>query len=150
MNWDNEKEFNTFQRGLQFQDFVCDILYEQGIILQNYSSKKYQFEIGENKQGFEIKLDNRCTDTNRLSIEVAEKKISDKNWNSSGIYSKGNSWLYIHGNYQKIFIFSKNILIMLHQSGKYEEAIAHDTVKKFYLPIEDAQKWACKIIERIE
>ena len=146
--WEHDKTFNTFQRGLEFQDFICEILFKEGIIVQNFSSKKYQYEIGENKQGFEIKLDALCTKTKRLSIEIAEKKNSNnQEWINSGIYGIGNSWMYIQGNYEIIFIFPKNILVALHKSKKYEEVESHGTIKKFYLPFDESEKWASKIIK---
>ena len=141
------KRTTVFSEGIEFQDFVCEQLAKENIILQNLSSKKYQFKIGENLQGFEIKLDNLCTETGRLSIEVAEKfKAENFDWIKSGIYRNDNSWLYIHGNYKIIFIFAKNLLQGLHKSRKYEYAET-PTVKKFYLPILDAKKYAAKWIE---
>jgi N6-adenosine-specific RNA methylase IME4 len=90
-------------------------------------SKKFQYEIGENLQGFEIKYDARCTGdrgtlaTNQLSIEIAEKtKDSNLNYIDSGIYRNDNSWLYIQGNYMMFWIFSKRILKLLHKSGRYK------------------------------
>lgn len=146
----NSGHDDSFEVGNEFQDFVCIELAKQGIILQNINSKKFQFETGENLQGFEIKYDSRCTGdkgsvpTNQLSIEIAEKtKAENFRFIDSGIYRKDNSWLYIHGNYTMFWIFSKNILQGLHRAGRYKE---HElpTVKKFYLPISDADKYCCK------
>jgi len=146
----NSGHNDSFEIGNEFQDFVCMELAKQNIILQNINSKKFQFEVGENLQGFEIKYDSRCTGdsgstpTNRLSIEIAEKtKAANPVYISSGIYRNDNSWLYIQGNYMCFWIFSKNLLQKLHQSGRYEE---HElpTVKKFYLPLLDADKYCAK------
>ena len=146
----NSGHGNSFEVGNEFQDFVCIELAKQSIILQNINSKKFQFNIGENLQGFEIKFDSRCTGdngtsaTNRLSIEIAEKtQAVNMNYVASGIYRQDNSWLYIQGNYMNFWIFSKNILQGLHKSGRYEQ---HNlpTVKKFYLPIADADKYCAK------
>ena len=62
---------DSFEIGLEFQDFVTRKLAATGLYIQNYGSKKYQYEYGENQQGFEIKYDELCTKTYRLSIEVA-------------------------------------------------------------------------------
>lgn len=107
----------------------------------------YQFGTGENKQGIEIKLDNDVTDTNKISIEIAEKsKASNSEYVPSGIYRNDNSWLYIQGNPKMIFIFSKNILRLLHRSGRYhDDTLA--TLKRFLMPIADARKYAAKVIE---
>lgn len=116
------KSKTSFQDGLEFQDFVCEKLANHGLFLQNTLSRKYQFELGENLQGWEIKLDNRCTETGRLSIEIAEKSRADiKVWTASGIYRNDNSWLYVQGNYEMLFIFSKTFLKRLHGTKRYEE-----------------------------
>lgn len=144
----DSKDKNSFQNGLEFQDFVCVELAKQGIVLQNLSSRKYQYSVGENLQGFEIKLDTRFLETGRLSIETAEKSnTSMLSWTASGIYRLDNSWLYIQGNYQRFYIFAKSLLIGLHKGGKYQEDESHGTVKKFYLPLCDADKYCAKRID---
>lgn len=130
---------NPLEKGLAFQDFVCIELAKHHIILQNISSKKYQYEVGENLQGFEIKLDNNCTKTNRLSIEIAEKTCrEDPCWTHSGILRKDNSFMYFQGNYEAFWMFSKNWLI---RWLKFKEPKIKDyngTLQSFYLPIEVA------------
>ena len=146
----NSGHIDSFEVGNEFQDFVCIELAKQGIILQNINSKKFQFNVGENLQGFEIKYDARCTGdrgttaTNQLSIEIAEKTRADNSkFVPSGIYRNDNSWLYIQGNFKTFWIFSKKLLILLHRSGRYKE---HElpTIKKFYLPMEDADRFCAK------
>jgi hypothetical protein len=148
----NSGHADSFEIGDTFQDFVCIELAKEHIILQNINSKKFQYETGENLQGYEIKYDARCTGDNetkatgRLSIEIAEKtKAANVNYVKSGIYRSDNSWLYIQGNYHQFWIFAKNLLVMLHKSGRYPEAVM-PTVKKFYLPIKDADKYCAKKI----
>jgi hypothetical protein len=136
----------TFQRGLEFQDFVCVYLARSGIILQNLSSTKYQYAVGENLQGFEIKLDQRHTETGRLSIEIAEKSLaSNPRWVPSGIYRDDNSWLYIQGNYDSFYIFDKKLLRRYHEQKKPPEAEI-STMRKFYIQHEMADKLAAKHI----
>ena len=146
----NSGHIDSFEVGNEFQDFVCIELAKQGIILQNINSKKFQFNVGENLQGFEIKYDARCTGdrgttaTNQLSIEIAEKTRADNSkFVPSGIYRNDNSWLYIQGNFKTFWIFSKKLLILLHFSRRYKE---HElpTIKKFYLPLEDADSFCAK------
>jgi len=148
----NSGHDDSFEVGNCFQDFVCLELAKQNIILQNINSKKFQFTVGENLQGFEIKYDGRCTGdrrttpTNRLSIEIAEKtNAKNINWVPSGIYRNDNSWLYIQGNYMMFWIFNKNLLKVLHKSGRYKEG-DEPTIKKFYLPILEADKYCAKKI----
>jgi hypothetical protein len=147
MNYPDCKDKNSFNSGIEFEDYVCCALAREGIIIQNIHSKTFQYQTGENLQGFEIKLDRYFIGTGRLSIEVAEKtRADDKDWIPSGIYRKDRSWLYIQGNYERIYIFQKSILILLHRSERYKEDQT-PTVKKFYLPIKDAEKYCAKKIE---
>jgi len=148
----NSGHNDSLETGNKFQDFVCIELSKDHIILQNINSRKFQYETGENLQGFEIKYDARCTgdngtsQTGRLSIEIAEKtKAENINFVPSGIYRSDNSWLYIQGNYHQFWIFSKKILIMLHKSGRYNED-EMPTIKKYYLPISHADKYCAKKI----
>jgi len=130
---------HSLERGLEFQDFVCIELAKRSIILQNISSKKYQFDVGENLQGFEIKLDQRCTDTKRLSIEVEEKSSRDVSvWTPSGILREDNSILYIQGNYDCFWVFGKKWLRrwMDEKSPPVEEF--NGTIRRFFLNIEVA------------
>jgi len=144
-NYPDAKHSDTYTIGMEFEDFVRDKCSEIGLILQRFSSFKYQLERGDGRLD-EIKLDSRCTDTGRLSIEIAEKsKAANPSFVSSGIYADSDFWLYIQGNEHIIFIFPRNILKLLHKTGRYKE---HElpTIKKFYLPMADALKYAAKVI----
>jgi len=141
----DSKNPNSIQDGLEFQDFVMETLAkEHGIYIQNYSSKKYQLNKGENIQRFEIKLDMRCTETRRLSIEIAERTALDRPWVNSGIYAN-KSFFYVHGNFECFWIFITSFLQQL-EKVKQEEEYKYQhkeetTIKAFYLPIEDANKY---------
>jgi hypothetical protein len=146
-SYPNAKRANTFEEGMEFQDFVCTQLAKRGLLIQYYSSKKYQFERGENVQGVEVKLDNLCTKSGRLSIEIAEKsKANNLSYVPSGIYREDNTWLYAHGNYEYLWVFAKTTLKNLHVTGRYQE---HDklTIKTFYIPIADATKYAALVMD---
>lgn len=79
----NNKHKDGFEIGLEFQDFIItQLLRDYGIVIQPYSSKKFQFTVGESLQGYEIKYDARstgdctygyCEATNNVAIEVYEK-----------------------------------------------------------------------------
>ena len=135
---------HTVQPGNEFQDLVCTELGKRGIVFSNFVSKKYQLTVGENIQGFEIKLDNRFPDTRQLSIEIAEKSARDRpNWTPSGIYKQDNTWLYIQGCSSGFYIFAKSLLLLLHKDKKknYKEYEHNGTIKKFHLPLSDADKY---------
>jgi hypothetical protein len=48
--------------------------------------------------------------------------------------------MYIQGNYKGFWIFAKNILLLLHKTGRYQPHKL-PTISKFYLPVEDADKY---------
>jgi hypothetical protein len=139
---------SAFTVGLEFQDFVCLQLAKDNIILQNLGSKLYQLKIGENLQGFEIKYDERCTDTGRLSIEIAEKSRDDQAlpWTPSGILRNDNTWLYIQGNYQVVYIFAKTWLLRYFNERKPEVKEFNGTIRRFFLPFETAKIMAAKVL----
>jgi hypothetical protein len=145
----DSRDPDPVEAGNQFQDFVCSLLTREAIFLQMSTSKLYQYRVGETLQGVEIKLDRRCLETGRLSIEIAEKSRDEESlaWTPSGIYRADNSWLYIQGTYQRVYIFPKRFLVLLHESGKYEDVEFNGTIRRFFLPLEDADKYSARIIE---
>lgn len=143
---ENYKEM--LQKGLEYQDFITDLLLSEiGISLSTYSSKKYQYDIGENKQGIEIKFDDRYKETGNLYIEVEEKSNAN-NWYyvNSGIYRNDNTWLYLIGDYNEVFIFSKKQLIILHEKNIYK-LVKTPTSIGFLIPKNDAEKYSIKKFE---
>lgn len=147
-SYPDAKATNTFEQGLEFQDFVIDVLCrELGLVVSNYSSRRWQFEAGENKQGIEIKLDNRMLETGNVSIEIGEKsRVSRNYYVPSGIMRDDNSWLYIQGNYELLFIFAKRILVQLYRAKRYP-VYELPTIRKFHMPLADAEKYAAKLID---
>lgn len=134
--------------GNEFQDFVCTILAKElNWYIQNFNSKRYQYKHGENLQRVEIKYDARCTGdrntlpTNRLSIEIAEKKrVTDLEYIDSGIYSVTDSLFYVQGNYMMFWVFPTKYLRLIHKNKKLKEH-QEPTVRAFYIPIIDADNW---------
>lgn len=136
---------DTLEMGAEFLDFVMETLQKRGVILQPYTSKKNQYNVGESLQGWEVKFDNSIFKNNRLSIEIAEKSRRDiPIWTQSGIYRRDNTWIYIQGNYTRFYWFQKSILIGLHKTGRYKEDEYNGTIKKFYLPFDDADKYGVR------
>jgi hypothetical protein len=137
-----EQYAQCLEKGLQYQDFVTDVLIsELGISLSTYNSKKYQYTKGENKQGFEIKFDDKYKETGNIYIEVAEKSNPENlQYVKSGIYRNDNTWLYLIGNYNEIFIFSKKHLKLMHNKKKYKE-VKTLTSQGFLIPKDDCLKY---------
>lgn len=126
------------EQGLTYQDFVVEQLYDAGIPLISYSSKKYQCLIGENKAGIEIKNDNLFRKYGNFYFEYAEK--SDKNnanYVNSGILRNDNTWLWVQGDYEDIYVFSKKQLVIAYNSGKFEFK-QQPTSKGFVMPVKHA------------
>ena len=135
--------------GEKYQNFIADEVKKRfGYEIHFYTSKIEQYLIGESKEGFEIKLDARCTGAGRLSIEVGEKtKISIFGFTPSGIFRSDNTKFYVQGNYVIAWIFYKSDLQQFYHSTKPK--IIDDkppTIQKFYLPIKDANRIAKKTL----
>jgi len=105
---------DMLDKGLHYQDFVVEELYKVGLPIISYSSKQFQNLIGENKAGFEIKLDQNFRKTKNFYIEYAEKSNeNNKEFVDSGILRNDNTWLYIIGDYDNIYIYKKTIAIII-------------------------------------
>lgn len=144
----DSKRQNSFEDGLEFQDFVADLFATRlGIPLTSYASRKYQFDRGETVQGVEIKFDSWCSRTRRLSIETAEKSRADqREWIPSGIYREDNTWLYVQGNHDIVYVFAKSTLRILEQTGRFQ-AKEEPTLRAFYLPDDAARKYAALVFD---
>jgi hypothetical protein len=134
------------EKGLEYQDFVCELLIsELGIPVTMYASKKWQIQ-GENRQGLEIKFDDRYETTGNIYIEVAEKADANNlNYVRSGIYRDDNTWLFCIGNYSELYIFGKKHLVLMHQRGNFKE-VKTPTSIGFLLDKESAEKYCLKHI----
>lgn len=142
---ENYKEM--LQKGLEYQDFITDVLIKEiGISLSSYNSQKYQFTRGENKQGFEIKFDDKYKTTNNLYIETEEKTNElNQNFVSSGIFRNDNTWLWVIGNYNEVFIFSKKHLKLMFVTNKFK-IVETKTSKGFLVGKKDADNYCIKKI----
>lgn len=143
---------NSLEVGHEFQDYVVEILTKhKGLSISIYQSKKYQFSKGESLQGIEIKYDsrstgdctyNKCTATNNVAIEVAEKtNINLSDFTPSGIYRRDNTWLYIVGNYHQFWAFGKKHLILLHKKGNYKTIQTLPTILTMLIPLKVADEY---------
>lgn len=140
----------TYQEGLEFQDFVCEQLAKQrGFVIQNLQSKRFQYTVGENLQGAEIKLDRECTRYHRLSIEVAEKTQADpaRPWVDSGIMRPDASWFYVQGNYEILFVFGRNWLRNYFEAKRPPVHDKFGTIRTFYVSFNTARRHAIGYLE---
>lgn len=137
------------EKGQHYQDFVVEQLYKIGLPIISYSSKEFQSLIGENKAGIEIKLDQNFRKTNNFYIEYEEKSNENNlNFIKSGILRNDNTWLYLIGDYETIYIFSKKQLILLLNSDTLKK-VETKTSKGILLPISLSEKYCIKMIDVI-
>lgn len=133
------------QEGLEFQDVVTKALYQLGIVIVGYASKYFQIEEGENILGAEIKRDGNFRKTGNLYIEIAEKAHPDNpKFVRSGIRRKDNSWLFIIGDEERIYIFATRHLRKLQKKYKI---VSTSTSKGFLMPLKDARKYCIRKID---
>jgi len=136
---------DKLEQGLVFQDVVTKELYRRGIVVVGYSSRRFQNDEGENLLGAEIKRDGEFRKTGNLYIEVAEKADPrNKVFVPSGIMRADNSWLYVIGDEETIYIFSIKYLRKLHERWRRVEK---STSVGYLCPIEDAEKYCLRKIE---
>jgi ribosomal protein L37AE/L43A len=146
----NEDYKGKYIEGLEYQDFIAEKFYEIGIPIVSYGSKKYQYTKGENRNGIEIKYDMKFKDSGNLYIEIAEKQNeNNENYVTSGIFRNDNSWLYVIGDYEEIFIFGKKHLQAIYKQNRYKE-VETPTSKGFLLPVKDAKNGIAVHVIRCE
>lgn len=141
----NQEYKNYYQKQLEdgetYQDHVAQILYRRGLPLNCYSSKKYQYKVGESILGAEIKFQKKYREYGSFAIETKEKSNPDNpRFVDSGIYRNDNSWLFITGDLETIYIFPTRWLRILHETGKYPK-YENQTSIGFVFPINDAEKY---------
>lgn len=142
VNW-RENYAENLELGKEYQDFVSDVLSQHGLLVNAYSSRKYQLK-GEGTGGIEIKFDRRFSETGNLYIELSEKRNpSNLHYFPSGVQRDDNTWLYAIGDYNIIFIFSKKQLKGLRVKFKNIEIA---TSRGYLMPYAEATRWALKII----
>jgi len=103
-------------KGLEFESYIMDWFCKQkNINLSHYTLLKEQIQKGENRQGIEIKNDQRFSQTGNLFISVA-REYSYITY-ESGIY-KNQSWLYVIGNEDEFYIFAVKHLKQFYEHNK--------------------------------
>lgn len=133
------------EQGLEFQDVVTRALYQRGIVVIGYASRRFQVERGENMLGAEIKRDGRFRETGNLCIETSEKAHpNNAKFVPSGIFRVDNSWLFVIGDEETIYIFSTKYLRLLAPRFTLYET---PTSIGFLMPVADAERYAIRRID---
>lgn len=151
MNY-SEYRKDAIEDGLKYQDFVVDRCWDMlGLAIVQYVSRNSQYSAGESRTGVEIKFDRKYAETGNLWIEIAEKaQPRNGKFAPSGVRRSDNTWLYIIGNYDRIFIFSKKQLQELADSDQFEiRENSTNTSLGFLLKGKSGhpEKYAIKILE---
>lgn len=124
--------------GTTFEYYVIELLTRVGLVVQRCETAEEQFMYGDARDdanvGYEIKLDRRCVDTGRLSIEIAEKTALNRPWVDSGIFSSSIATYYIQGTAEQFWVFKRTDLRQWYRI--HSPRVVDDnppTIKKFYL-----------------
>lgn len=127
----DEYRIDKIDKGKEYQDFICEWMARNyGIVMTVFSSKKYQYNLGESLQGIEIKYDMMYSDTGNIYIEIGEKaKPREGDYYKSGIFRDDNTWLYFIGNYEELYVFSKKQLKTVYEKKRYFKYIEHNNTK---------------------
>lgn len=140
---------DKLQIGLEFQDVITKALYQRGIVVIGYSSRRFQNDEGENMLGAEIKRDDMFRTTGNLYLEAEEKTHPDNSrYIASGIFRKDNSWLFVIGDEKTVYIFStKYLRILARQKGWPFIENKTKTSRGYLMPLGDAEKYCIRKIE---
>jgi hypothetical protein len=124
--------------GQKFEEYIKKVFFERFTIYLDFTGKENQIKIGETLQGIEVKFDNKYKETGNVYIEVAEKTNPDNpEYVKSGIYREDNTWLYVIGDYQTLYMFSKKHLKLLKDKC---QSVITPTSMGFLVPEELAKK----------
>lgn len=108
MSYADEVYKPRLEEAAEYQDFLTVQLLRYGIVLNIFSSKKYQYDKGESASGIEIKHDCRLQETGNVFIEVSERSSPDvKSFTPSGIFRNDGTWLYFIGDYERGLLLHK-------------------------------------------
>lgn len=129
---------DRFFEGTDFQDYAIEKLYDNGIVVIPFSSRKYQLLKGESKSGYEFKYDKLFAKTGNFYIETAEKKQTETDFHPSGIDRDDNTVIWCIGDYDNIYLISKKQLKLVRERFK---EVKTATSKGFLLPVEYAKKF---------
>ena len=142
-----EYRAKQIQSGALYQDFITDLFASAvGIPISVYGSKQYQYAVGESRQGVEIKHDKKYALTGNLWIELGEKAAPRPgDYAESGINRSDNTWLYVIGDYDIVFVFPKNVLRLVATRYKRRENNTATSVG-YLLPDVDARKYAALVL----
>lgn len=143
-----EQYKQRFEKGLEYQDFVNTMLCRLGWPNVQFTSEKYQKQIGESYLGVEIKLHTRMPEFKELYIEVAEKSnAQNAAYVPSGIMRQDNTIFWIEGDFSTFYVLLKKDLVRIYESKEYlapefggQDISTTGTSIGYALPLKEAER----------
>lgn len=139
-------------KGKAFEKYVCKQMQDRYCItITIFETRHEQYNIGESKEGYEIKYDEIANNTGRLWIEIGEKaQPRDGEYAESGIFRNDNTKYFIIGTYDIFFVFAKSELQRFVEENEEIEFIENHTKtsRGFFLYPPDAHRMAIYVIEK--
>ncbi len=136
----NYKENYKYEldRGQKFEQHVAKVLKDNlNIVLEFFIGKEEQLK-GETLQGIEIKFDDKTKKTGNLYIECGEKTHpAIPGYYPGGIYRDDNTWCYVIGDYDTIYLFGKKVLQSVVDDFKHVQT---PTSQGFLIPLARAEE----------
>ncbi len=137
-------------RANNFEDIVYDYFNDElSWILSHYASKEAQFKRGENRQGVEIKNDQKYKESRNLYISVKRVYAGSGKEYSSGIYrdTETRQMFYVIGDKDNFWIIATKHLRSYYEINKPELYSGFTTDKGgkeygFLLPVNKADRMA--------
>lgn len=136
------------EAGTAYQDFIVDLLATSKVLLiQQYASRQYQVAVGESRTGVEIKYQPAYNNTGNLWIETAEKaRQRPGEYAKSGIYRSDNTWLWVTGTYDRVWVFPKRTLLLLAGDSRHPIRENKTQTSMGYLLTKKEADWYSSII----
>ena len=125
---------DKLKQGQEYEKFIVKEMAKLGQTITIYNTKEEQYNIGESKEGYEIKFDNQYNIYGNLYIELYEKTSpTNTMWYPSGVLRNDNTKYYIIGDTRKFWIFKKAYIQELIKERRVIENSFH-TSKGVLLP----------------
>jgi len=120
--------------GKAFEQYVKQQLAEKRQLHLDILHGQDLYDIGETRQGYEIKYDKRYKDTGNLYIETKEKSNpANPNYVASGIFRQDNTHTWIIGDYKQVYMFDKKTLVEVYEQDQYFRYVSTATSHGFLL-----------------
>jgi hypothetical protein len=101
---------------------------------------------GENRLGVEFKYDHRWRDTGNFYIETAEKaRPRQGDYVPAGIFRNDNTWLWVQGDRDEVWVFYKHKLMALNADRRFERR-SSATSEGYLLPLSIAVEYVQRIL----